>query len=534
MNMRVSMPESEPGGRDTWIENHSRNPPLFWPWPEQDQFLQSVQRLADNAENVMLLLGPTGIGKTTFAYRIQAQIPDHWLFLRVDANPQLHIYQLLQIFIQKIGLTSAMPWDLDTLDTTTVSEVKNVDDTDETSTESKSLIFFDETYLADVLHSHFSKLRLQGRLPVVLIDDADQMPFNTLWYLLQLHQRNIEGLNAFSLILLARPTIETLINQTQNCSAYPLKIQYLNMPRLTSEQTASYILHFFAAAKTRRIPRWTQEQFTIIYHQAQGLPGQINELVKFTLRDDTKPKKFLWLRRSLLLLAGMSATAVLSFNLLNFTQFTTISELFTTWFDNKYHKIEQNTWISKPLPLPIPTPPPTIPINSASSIPLNLPAAIETKPEKPQNINTTNELVATPSVEPTPETNKPAPQSPILSELNPTTVIDTLQPAATESHSMQRNDWLLQQPITNYTLQLNHAASKEEAERYIARNHLTDQSFYVEILQQDQPVYYVLHGVYSTRVAANAAITKLPPNLRKKKPFPVNFKKLQSAIQPHH
>lgn len=452
---------------------------LFFTWPEQDQLLESIYRLADNAETIILVLGTTGAGKTTFAYRIYNQIPDHWLLCRIEAHPLLHIYQLWQKLAQQIGIDLELT-EVNCEDITNIQQETTKEEI-EILTPPSSPAFLDETYLAHKLHQHFNDLRLQGRLPVIMIDDADLMPITTLTHLLRLHERIIEELYTFTLILLAKPTLESTLTSDDNYIAGNSNFHYLHLPQITTEQTKPYITHFLSQSGIYRIPRWKLGRFIAIQEQTQGLPKQINALVKTTIREDAKLPRTSLLSSALWLFSGIICMGAFSFGLL---QLKLTQELITKWFNYPIQQEIKNDLILKTLPLPIPLPPPS-----------NLPQLS------------------------TPNPNPNTIPIPVVHDLPPTT-----------KSSAQRNDWILTQPSTNYTLQINNAGSAEEAENYIANHKLTTQAFYIEIMEQNQLVYYVLHGVYTTRTEANTAISKLPPNLRKKKPFPVNLGKLQSEI----
>jgi len=502
MNTHRNSPEFETGNRHNLELNQEIDTKAFFPWPEQDQLLETIHRLADNADEVILILGPTGAGKTTFSCRIHHEAPDHWFFCRIDAHPLLHIYQLLQDLAQQIGLELDLMVDADSDDLRNADNVviNNEETGILTTTHPPALL--DETYIADKLHECFSNLRLQGRLPVVLIDDADQIPTATLATLLRLHERIVEELHVFTLIILAQPKIDATLTADDSYVAGTSNFHHLKMPTLTLEQMELYTRHFLLLNGFRRIPRWKADRFTSIHLMGQGLPGDTNVLIKTALSDDAKqprPSAFQGLIIFCIGMIGMIATGFIVLQL-KFSQ-----ELLAKWFDRQSPQEMKIGWVSKTLPLPQPLPP-IEPVTPADVY-------------KPQIAPIAN---VAPLPLPTPNPSE-----------TPAVATDTTPPVAIESPPMQRNVWLTQQPTTNYTLQLNNASSVEEAERYIERNKLADQAFYIEVIEQGEPVYYVLHGVYTTRTEANTAISKLPSNLRKKKPFPVNFKKLQSAIQPH-
>jgi DamX protein len=468
------------------------NSSLF-PWQEQDQVLDTIHRLADNADEIMLMLGSTGAGKTTFSYRIQHEFPDHWFFCRISAYPLLQIYQLIQDIAQQLNLE---------LDLTTAidSETKNIIPSNTTSEAGDILItprppaWLDDAYLAEKLSQHCINLRLQGRLPVILIDDAEQMPAITLAHLLNLHEYTIDELYPFALILLAQPTLNATLKANDGYIAGSSKFYHLDTPIITAEQIQAYTRHFLRMSGIRRNPRWKAERFNIIRQQAQGLPGQINQLIKIALYDDAKQPRASTFQGLMLFCIGMIGMSVLSIGLLqlNFTK-----QIIATWLNQPQPQIASNGWVSQPLPLPSPLP-----------LPLTL------------------------SVEPL----RSSPPSNIDSESSNLEILPTTNKSTDTNSALlhRNNDWLLQQPATNYTLQVNNAGSIEEAKRYIDRHNLTEQAFYIEETKAGKSIYYVLYGVYQTRIEANAAVSKLPPSLRKKKPFPVNFKKLQSLIQPNH
>jgi len=98
------------------------------------------------------------------------------------------------------------------------------------------------------------------------------------------------------------------------------------------------------------------------------------------------------------------------------------------------------------------------------------------------------------------------------------------------SSSIKREDWVMQQPVDAYTLQLSRLLNEKDLIRFIQKNQLVDNAAYIEVVIKGKTRYNALYGSYPTYAQAKDAISTLPASLGKNKPWIRNFRILQDLI----
>lgn len=548
MNTRPSLFESDSNSLDVWIGDRTPDPSLFLPWVEQDRLLDSIRHLLEDTADVVLLVGPHGSGKTTFVYRMQTQLQDHWLLCRVDANPMLYTDQLQQRLARQIGFGYDSPQDI-----SAHTEYHTTDRSFDTANEQNLPV--PTTATEDTLHSNFGNLRLQGRLPVVLVDDADQLPPKTLLFLLHLHERTVEGLSPFALLLLTETAIDETLGLQYHSQLGGSKFQRLNMPRLVPEQIKDYILHFLRVEGVKKTPYLTSEHVVVLHKESAGVPGRLNILIKQALREDTQsedtrslPHKLL---RLFVILIMITSVGLGMLQLPMVYNLPVVQEFLAQLYDKpakSTHAQEPQAlapmdWISHVLPLPKVTENTTTTQYHATS------------GDKPEI--TGGNAVATPTgtyvpgmqevpliVPPTPVQKLTDAISTVLSppstkatdgaiaQIQPTVpeVPEVVEQPPLTSSRYKKNMWLSQQTATSYTIQLVAMTEELVAQHYVEKNNIGDAVFYVEAKRENKPVYYVLYGAYKTKAQATTAMRKLPSELRKKGAWPRSFGRIQAEL----
>ncbi len=229
---------------------------VFFDSPEHTRLTDLSCHLAENSADVVLLLGEKGAGKTTFLYRITSMAPAHWAICRVDANPMMRPDQMLA------GLARCVSAPVDTQESTSV------------------------------LNAAFSALRLQGRLPVVVVDDAGQLPMAALMTLVRLHESTGESVPPFALILMAEPSIEQTLATQQFHAMGTARFNRLEIPRLDHSQIAAYIRHYLRMEGVEQDLKLSKAQLQRIHQNSAGLPGKVNDLVVQVLHDPEHGRGF--------------------------------------------------------------------------------------------------------------------------------------------------------------------------------------------------------------------------------------------------
>lgn len=119
-------------------------------------------------------------------------------------------------------------------------------------------------------------------------------------------------------------------------------------------------------------------------------------------------------------------------------------------------------------------------------------------------------------------------EAPPLPERPPEEPIEVVA-AVTVSPPIKRDDWLLQQDPSHFTLQLMAANNEIGVVKFIEDNDLTDFAAYFFSQRDGNPWYAVTYGTYSSRSEANAAV--LPSALRGIKPWPRTFGGIHNVMR---
>ena len=120
----------------------------------------------------------------------------------------------------------------------------------------------------------------------------------------------------------------------------------------------------------------------------------------------------------------------------------------------------------------------------------------------------------------------------------PTPVTRTIAPAAETvstpaAESLpHRENWLLKQPGSSYSLQLLGSRSEKSVIEFIKRHKLDEhQTAYYQGIYRGSAWYVLMFGVYPDKQAALAGRTRLPAKIRKDKPWPRTLESVHKSIR---
>ena len=206
--------------------------------PELNQRLDLLQHLTANSDRIVLVRGPNGIGKTSMLVRFQSLAADHWQLCRIDADPMMQPQQLFA----------------------TLGGCFNMPSSDER--------------VVDRLVRRFADLHQTGRLPVILVDDAQLLPVATIISLLRLHELSPSPAAPVRIILFATPQIDRLLATSQVQSMNLQALQVMELPALGAEQSEQLVRRCLEAGEVAA-SRISNSQLAKIYSDTGGIPGEI-------------------------------------------------------------------------------------------------------------------------------------------------------------------------------------------------------------------------------------------------------------------
>ncbi|MCF6283037.1 MAG: AAA family ATPase [Candidatus Polarisedimenticolaceae bacterium] len=513
----------------------------FYTAPELSQHLDLIQHLVSNSDLVPLVRGAVGAGKSTAICQLQAQASESWFCCRLDATPMLHPDQLMIRLARFFALSDA------------------------------------DDNIRDRLIACFESLRDEGRLAVIIIDDAEQLPPASLIALLRLHELHLGNAPIVALVLFALPSIDHTLATPQLQVMNLQLFHILDMPLLVREQVPGYLRLLLEQEELTEQISLAEPKIDTLFRMSGGLPGRLTPLILQSINESVPlnraHKKWHSIRKVLALVgAGLAVVLMLLFQ-------DEINRLFEpkmidqqlmplpgqapiTKMDSM-PSIRSRQGPSKSVELSVAGPSQiggqSDLVDEAADVELELPkdAVLAVNSEaslehaSQQNNASPEVLVLTPTevtpTEVTPTEVTPTEVTPTEvtpTEVTPTEVTPTkVTPeisvsqkvevlAAPKQGVLSGAKWAKQQASSNFTIQLIGVSEPESIDQFIRRHGLEGKVFSIAMARKGRPWYVLLFGSYANKELAKVAISRdLPLSLRKRGVWPRSFDSLQQDIK---
>ena len=527
MNAMESLQSQAPDYRETFVltcapfENRI-DPKFFYASTALMQRLDLLTHLTQFGESVVLVAGPAGSGKTSLLETFVNHANNRWEICLLDGT---HPQQVPGHLSRAFGTDAS-------------------------------------TGVEDAL-SQWDARTDSSRLFVILVDDADKLDQQTcddLCRLLTLPQG--ERVRA---ILFGTDDAQPRVKKALEQHTSSRSMQLLEVPRLSEEETASYLLYRLAVAGYSGESPFTATEVRAICKAADGRPAATNTLAHQTLtehvlRANSKRQHSVPAtggKNGRLWLAATGGLLILV-ALIGWLRFTSPEntgsepQLAEAPFQEgvpltipatnhaagaSVPSVEQPTLASETaselpdagdeIPLPVPE-------TASRSIATDV-SATPSQTQAPLPAATTRTIPGTKEASPprasslpeTPDVEDPKKAAPVQAEK---TTVPT--PTAEAPGFPHRESWLLNQPEDRYSLQLLGSRNEKSIARYIAQHKLDPrQTAYYRGLFKNAEWYVLVYGVYPSRDAALKQIETLPAAVRKERPWPRDMKSVHLAIK---
>ncbi len=222
---------------------------FFYPDPERAQTLNMLQHLTQYSEELLLVAGPAGSGKSSLLEQYLARADDDWKVCRISgaeiSDPGVLFLTAARCFgLHTEGLTSEN--------------------------------------LLDALREHLNQLQ-QSMIPVLVVDAAERLTDDALEVIVRLAELPGDHGKLVRTILFAEPSILQRLSGARFATVS--QPHMLQLKPLDEGQLTSYLHHRLSAAGYGGGPLFSARELKRIYKGAHGWPGGINRMAHEVLMD---------------------------------------------------------------------------------------------------------------------------------------------------------------------------------------------------------------------------------------------------------
>ena len=470
----------------------------FYTNPELEQHLNHLTHLLQSSDLVLVLSGETGSGKSSLIQQLINRSTPGLDYCQITANEQMNPAALLT----QLTRCFELPEQLD-IQTT-----------------------------LELLKDHANILRTNNRVPVAIIDDAHELPGDSLKVLLSLQQLHENSTpDHWHVLLVTNPAFTADLLQLND------RLHFVHLNPLDLEQTRDYINHRMSISGLEGVSPFSDKDIDFIFQQSQGLPKRIHQLAHQILMQKnppvtsaqpaaTKQAPDTRLHQRKGFIAGTLAIILILGAALIFQD--DINRL----FDNSHHKQASTAQESLPLPenskttyllrrIPDPVPAKTSITNKPVTAVKQLPVIPD---KKPVMVKTGIKIQPQVSKNP-PVAVKPLPK-PVISKPR----IDTNFERKLKLNMIFTRSWIMQQQPSHFTAQIMASSQVNNLIKHARLPGMKGKTAIYSILRKGKPWYVLLFGHKSDRLAIKTAIAGLPAQLQKNKPWIRSFSAIQSEI----
>ncbi|MFV2059451.1 MAG: SPOR domain-containing protein [Gammaproteobacteria bacterium] len=219
---------------------------------DRSQRLNMLHHLTQYSDLLLIVTGEEGVGKTSLLHRFEIMADDDWQICNINANALMDSDQLIRNIISGFGFN------------TQYASSNNI----------KHLFIED-----------LSELKHSGIIPILVIDDAHELPIETLESIFQLADTELNGQRLLRVILFSDPTIDVTLKSSKISHLQERVTHSMELTPFSEEQTEQYIYHRLTVAGLKGDNPIDQKILRRIYRGSDGYPDQINKLTHIALQD---------------------------------------------------------------------------------------------------------------------------------------------------------------------------------------------------------------------------------------------------------
>jgi len=220
---------------------------------ERLQRLNMLEHLTRYSELLLIITAAKGLGKTSLLQHFQLNTDEDTLVSKVDASPMMDADKLLQAIASGFDLANQHT---------------------------------DPASLQDALYHHLANLHHQGKIPVLVIDDAHVLPQDALETLFNLADAEASDGSLLRIILFSDPQIETMLQSPAIQGLRERVTHSMVIPAFDEEQTVGYLRHRLNSVGLQGALPFNDKELHKIFRNSGGIPARINECAHLILNGD--------------------------------------------------------------------------------------------------------------------------------------------------------------------------------------------------------------------------------------------------------
>ncbi len=229
----------------------------FYADQNRAQILESTEHLIEFSENLQVIIGAQGLGKTHLMSTLAHRMENNWRIACISINVQIDTLSLINEILQAFGAREA-----------------------------------DGEELLEALENQLSEIMQLGFKPVLLLDDAQYLSLDSIRFLLQLSRQKQDDEPYIKIVMFSSLEITEHLQAT-DLREFRDSIHITNLHNLDKEGVAGYLRHKLAIVGFDRESPFTPRIIDSIYNDSQGIPEQINFYANKFLASSGKAEEYI-------------------------------------------------------------------------------------------------------------------------------------------------------------------------------------------------------------------------------------------------
>ena len=221
-----------------------------------NEHIELLKHYTQYGNLLLLITGERGIGKSSLKQRFINTAQEEWQICEIQSHTMMDASLLLRQVATGFNITEPP---------------------------------LDPAALFEVLSEQLGYMHQNAMVPILVIDDAHELPKDALQALLYLAEHHSDQQTALRIILFCEPEIEIMLEDPAIHSLKERVTHNIEMPSLDETDTAEYLRHRLAVAGLNWTSPFTPNLVNKIYKASEGIPARINEYAHQKLLDDSEP-----------------------------------------------------------------------------------------------------------------------------------------------------------------------------------------------------------------------------------------------------